>query len=222
MPSLAGRGIPGEYAACVDSKGCFMIALCSVHVCMLSRFSCVWQFVTLWTIAHQAPLSAGISRQEYWSGALCLLQGILLMQGSNACLLHLLQWQVSSLPLVPPRKPPWLFYDLVNLGKEVLWVFFKKIFDKRTMFMAQIISAINDGISFQLVFCPNIPMGCNTLISVIVCGSLLHWFIATWTPCLSKLRVGWWGLCRNLEKSPFSDDSAMGGGRGRENSIPTK
>ena len=25
-------------------------------------------FVTLWTIGHQAPLSMGFSRQEYWSG----------------------------------------------------------------------------------------------------------------------------------------------------------
>ena len=25
-------------------------------------------FVTLWTIAHQAPPSTGFSRQEYWSG----------------------------------------------------------------------------------------------------------------------------------------------------------
>jgi len=25
-------------------------------------------FVTLWTVAHQAPLSMGFSRQEYWSG----------------------------------------------------------------------------------------------------------------------------------------------------------
>ena len=35
---------------------------------MLSRFSCVWVFATLWTIACQAPLSMGFSRQEYWSG----------------------------------------------------------------------------------------------------------------------------------------------------------
>ena len=34
-------------------------------VCM---FSCVWSFVTPWTIAHQAPLSMGFSKQEYWSG----------------------------------------------------------------------------------------------------------------------------------------------------------
>ena len=30
--------------------------------------SLVWLFVTPWTAAHQAPLSMGFSRQEYWSG----------------------------------------------------------------------------------------------------------------------------------------------------------
>ena len=30
--------------------------------------SCVQLFVTPWTAAHQAPLSMGFSRQEYWSG----------------------------------------------------------------------------------------------------------------------------------------------------------
>ena len=34
---------------------------------MLSHFGHVQLFVTLWTIAHQAPLSMGFSRQEYWS-----------------------------------------------------------------------------------------------------------------------------------------------------------
>ena len=40
----------------------------SVHACVLSRFSCVRLFATLWTVARQAPLSIGFSRQEYWSG----------------------------------------------------------------------------------------------------------------------------------------------------------
>ena len=31
-------------------------------------FSCVRLFVTPWTVAHQAPLSMGVSRQEYWNG----------------------------------------------------------------------------------------------------------------------------------------------------------
>ena len=33
--------------------------------------SCVRLFVTPWTVAHQAPLSMGLSRQEYWSGLPC-------------------------------------------------------------------------------------------------------------------------------------------------------
>ena len=35
---------------------------------VLSCFSRVWLFVTLWTVACQTPLSLGFSRQEYWSG----------------------------------------------------------------------------------------------------------------------------------------------------------
>ena len=31
-------------------------------------FSHVQLFVTPWTVAHQASLSVGFSRQEYWSG----------------------------------------------------------------------------------------------------------------------------------------------------------
>ena len=38
------------------------------HACMLSSFSHVWLFATLWTAALQVPLSLGYSRQEYWSG----------------------------------------------------------------------------------------------------------------------------------------------------------
>ena len=37
------------------------------HVCMLSHFSSVQLFGTLWTVALQVPLSMGFSRQEYWS-----------------------------------------------------------------------------------------------------------------------------------------------------------
>ena len=35
--------------------------------CMLSHFSHVWLCVTLWTVARQASLSMGFSRQQYWS-----------------------------------------------------------------------------------------------------------------------------------------------------------
>ena len=42
-----------------------------MHACMISRSSLVRLFATLWTAAHQAPLSMGFSRQEYWSGLPC-------------------------------------------------------------------------------------------------------------------------------------------------------
>ena len=35
------------------------------------RLSHVQVLVTLWTVARQAPLSMGFSRQEYWSGLPC-------------------------------------------------------------------------------------------------------------------------------------------------------
>ena len=44
------------------------VTLCICGVCaVLSCFSCVRLFVTPWTVARQAPLSMGFSRQEYWS-----------------------------------------------------------------------------------------------------------------------------------------------------------
>ena len=38
-------------------------------------------FVTPWTVAHQAPLSMGFSRQEYWSGWPCPPPGDLFIPG---------------------------------------------------------------------------------------------------------------------------------------------
>ena len=38
---------------------------------MLSRFSHAQLIATLWTVAHQASLSMGFSRQEYWSAFPC-------------------------------------------------------------------------------------------------------------------------------------------------------
>ena len=43
----------------------------SMLVCMPSCFNHIRLFATPWTVAHQAPLSVGFSRQEYWSGLPC-------------------------------------------------------------------------------------------------------------------------------------------------------
>ena len=60
---------------------------CCVYV--LSCFSCVQLIETLWTVACQAPLSMGFSRQEHWSGLLCPPPGIFLTQGWKPHLLCL-------------------------------------------------------------------------------------------------------------------------------------
>ena len=46
-----------------------------MDICMLSSLSRVWLFAAPWTVVHQAPLSVGFSRQEYWSGLPCLPPG---------------------------------------------------------------------------------------------------------------------------------------------------
>ena len=76
-----------------------------VCVCILSCFSHVCLFATLWTVACQAPLSMGFSRQEFWSGLLCSPPGDLPNPGIDSHLLCLLHWLVGSLPLAPPGKP---------------------------------------------------------------------------------------------------------------------
>ena len=44
----------------------------SDDACMLSCLNCVCLFDTLWSVAHQVPLSMRFSRQEYWRGLPCL------------------------------------------------------------------------------------------------------------------------------------------------------
>ena len=61
---------------------------------VLSHFSCVQFFATLWTVACQAPLSM----EHTGVGYQALLQGIFPTQGLNLHLLRLMHQQVSSLP----------------------------------------------------------------------------------------------------------------------------
>ena len=80
----------------------------SVHVQLLSH---VQLFVTTWTLAHQAPLSMGFSRQEYWSGLPFPSPGDLPDPILNLNLLH---WQVDSLSLSHPGKHPALLLGGCN------------------------------------------------------------------------------------------------------------
>ena len=72
-------------------------------------------FKTIYTVAHQAPLSMGLSRQEYQRGLPLLSQGIFTTQESNLCLLrHLLAGIFFTTE--PPVKPLYLcwFFFLRN------------------------------------------------------------------------------------------------------------
>ena len=73
-------------------------------MCILSHFSHGRLFVTLWTAAHQATLSMGFFRQEYWSGLPCPPPGIFPIKGQNPRLLSRLNWQAGSLPVALPGK----------------------------------------------------------------------------------------------------------------------
>ena len=57
--------------------------------------------VTLWTVAHQAALSMGFSRQEYWSGLPFPSAGDLPNPGTEPRSPAL---QADSLPSEPPGK----------------------------------------------------------------------------------------------------------------------
>ena len=62
-------------------------------VCQL--LSHVWIFASWWTVAHQAPLSMGFPRQEYWSGLPFPAPGNLSDPGTELTSLH---WQADSSP----------------------------------------------------------------------------------------------------------------------------
>ena len=84
----------------------------------VKSLSRVGLFVTPWTVAHQASLSMGFSRQEYWSGLPCPPPGDLadtgIKPGSPAL-------QADSLPSEPPGKP-WVdstcIYLYTHTGRE--------------------------------------------------------------------------------------------------------
>ena len=81
---------------------CLCVCVC-VCVCVLSHLSCIWLFVTLWTVAHQGYRDSPGKNTRL--GCHALLQGIFPTQGLKLHLLSLLHWQVGSLPLMPPAKP---------------------------------------------------------------------------------------------------------------------
>ena len=74
----------------------------SEYCCVLSCFSHIQLFVTIWTVAYQAPWDSPGKNTRV--GYHFLLQRIFPTHGLNSHLLHRLYWQEGSLPLVQPGK----------------------------------------------------------------------------------------------------------------------
>ena len=72
------------------------IIFITIGACVPNSFSHVQLFVTLWIVSHQAALSTGFSRQEYWNGLSCPPPGDLTDPGFERLEPAL---QADSLPL---------------------------------------------------------------------------------------------------------------------------
>ena len=80
-----------------------------------------WLCLTLcdsWTVAHQAPLSMGFSRQEYWSGLPCPPPGDLPNPGTEPTSPVSPALQADSLPIETSGKPCILTISVL-ISKEV-------------------------------------------------------------------------------------------------------
>ena len=70
-----------------DSLSFILSSVFAGIVCYLNYYVCVYMCsvmsnsATLWLVAHQAPLSMGFSRQDYWSGLPFPIPGDLLFPG---------------------------------------------------------------------------------------------------------------------------------------------
>ena len=81
------KQIPGYWGGCIS---------------VLNHFSNVRLFGTPWAVVHQAPLSMGFSRQEYWSVLPCPPPGDLRNPGIEPRFYAL---QADSLLSEPQGKP---------------------------------------------------------------------------------------------------------------------
>ena len=78
---LQDSGWPWSLTFMEEGATCHFHESCAYVLSCLSR---VRLFATLWTVAHQAPLSMGSAGKSTGVGCLSLLQGTFLTQGSNS------------------------------------------------------------------------------------------------------------------------------------------
>ena len=101
---------------------------------MLSRFSRVQLFATLWTVAHQLLCSWDSPSKNTGVGCYAFFQGTFWTQGSNPRFLSLQCWQAGSLPLAlaglycccsVSKSAPWTAALQASLSFTISWSLLK-------------------------------------------------------------------------------------------------
>ena len=92
------------------------VSQCIMESLLLSRFSRVRLSATLWTVARQAPLCLGFSRQESWSGLPFPSRGNLLDPGIEPMSLMSLALTGRFFTPEPSGKAPQPFHSHVHWG----------------------------------------------------------------------------------------------------------
>ena len=119
--SPPGSSVHGIFQARVLEWGAIAFSgICPyIYLNRLLLFRCfrrVQLFVTPWTVAHQAPLSMGFSRQEYWSGQPFPSSGDLLDPGIE---LGFPALQTNSLLSEPPKLYTFKYDQFQKKKKKV-------------------------------------------------------------------------------------------------------
>ena len=122
----------GDLLAEKSISALILIQLLCARVCPQS-LSRVQLFVTPWTVARQAFLSLGFSRQEFWSGVPFPPPGDLPTQWLNAHHLRLLHWQAESSSLCHLGSPSFTCQHLLKVNFQFLdWVLVEYCFYQHT------------------------------------------------------------------------------------------
>ena len=104
--------VPVPRQARVLAGGLFACSCCRVQL-----------FATLWTVAHQVPLSMGFVRQEYWSGLPFPLDGAVTVMSLQSCptLCDPIDGSPQGSPvpgILQARTLEWVAISFSNAGSE--------------------------------------------------------------------------------------------------------
>ena len=155
--------------------------------CMLSCFSPVQLFATLWSVACQAPLSMGFSTQEYWSGLPCPPPG------------DLLHPRIEPVSLMSPALARGFFttstkarQKLLIIRKKIIYIYY--VIQKGDCYFSRLVMSDSFATPWTIqptrLLCPwdfpnkNIGMGCHFLLHGLFLTQelnphLLHWQVGS-------------------------------------------